>query len=157
MPGATATVRVDVRAVMPSEPREFKETTSVEDGDRIQMRVRVSGADAGKVPVKLSLARGPRERLAVRAMVVGAAEDEKAMVESPSPDPIRLENIRYSCSFPPKTFCPAGDVRVSDDNSYDLTFAVSSESPPIVLSGVIQTGDRPPSGDPPQGGDQQAG
>lgn len=156
MPGATATVRVDVRAVMPSEPREFKETTSVEDGDRIQMRVRVSGADAGKVRVKLSLARGPRERLAVRAMVDGAAEDEKAMVESPSPDPIRLENIRYNCSFPPKTICPAEDVRM-DDDSYDLTFAVSSESPPIVLSGVIQTGDRPPSGDPPQGGDQQAG
>jgi hypothetical protein len=148
MPGATATVRVDVRAVMPSEPREFKETTSVEDGDRIQMRVRVSGVEKGKVPVKLSLARGPRERLALRAMVEGASDGEKAMVESSSPDPIRLANVLYNCSFPPKTICPAEDVRM-DDDSYDFTFAVSAESPPIVLSGVIQTGDRPPSGDPP--------
>jgi hypothetical protein len=155
-PGANARVRVDVASATPGERPEFEETVSVEDGDRIQMRVRVSGVEKGKVPVKLSLARGPRERLALRAMVEGASDGEKAMVESSSPDPLRLENVSYICSFPPKTVCPAEDVQM-DDDSYDLAFAVSREAPLIVLSGVIETGERPQGGGQDRGGEQPPG
>jgi hypothetical protein len=155
-PGANATVRVDVASVTPGERPEFEETVSVEDGDRIQMRVRVSGVEKGKVLVKLSLARGPRERLALRAMAEGASDGEKAMVESSSPDPLRLENVSYLCFLPPKTVCPAEDVQM-DDDSYDLAFAVSRESAPILILGAIQTGDRPQGGGQDQVGEPPAG
>jgi hypothetical protein len=135
--GSPAEVRLEVTSVTPGEPRDFTDTASVQEGDRVQIRARVSGADPGGSPVRLSLASGPRERLAVRVLREdGQPEGEPSLVESDSEMPIRLAELRYVCSLPPRIACPE-DAQM-DDDSYDLTFSVTPESPPIILTAVIE-------------------
>lgn len=125
--------------MVPGEPREFAEKASVEDGDQVQIRVRVAGAAASGTPIRLSLARGPHQRLDLGvATVAGRTESTaEAVIRSASEDPIRLEGIRYICSLPPRTVCPAEDIQVNDDG-YALRFSVLDKAPPIIITGLIQ-------------------
>jgi hypothetical protein len=92
----------------------------------------VSGGDAGRTPVRISVPTAPGKRLTAR--VIEPAKGGKADISADSD--IRLENLRYTCGLPPKTICPAKDVEVKG-SSAELAFSVTDESPPIVLTADV--------------------
>jgi hypothetical protein len=84
--------------------------------------------------VKISIAKGPRQRL--QATAEGGNNTAEATVRSSSDEDIELQDLRYTCAMPPETFCPARRARVTDD-SFELTFKAGEDKPPIVLSAVV--------------------
>jgi hypothetical protein len=131
-----ARARIRVARAVPGRPPELGDSARVAAEDRVQFVIGASRTGDGS-PVTIEIPRGPGRRL--EAMTSAAAGESRATLRSATGDAIVLEDVRYSCTMPPTTACPAENVRTTDD-AYELTFSLRDGEPPVILSGRVAEG-----------------
>lgn len=131
---ASARVALSVAGGPPREKGKFGSAARVEAGDAVRLLVQVRGAGAVSAPVRISIPKAASRRLAVTASI--GEKEERVTIRSAGGKDVSLEAIRYSCTLPPKTVCPAEQVRETD-NAYELTFSIAEAGPPLGLAAIV--------------------
>jgi hypothetical protein len=132
---ASARLQLQVAGVgRAGEQPEFGSETRVEAEDAVRLLVDVRGTGDARAPVRISIPKTAARELEVKASL--GEKEEQVTIRSAGDKKISLEALRYSCTLPPQTVCPAEDVRVTDD-AYEMTFSIAEPGPPLGLSAVV--------------------
>ena len=129
-----AKVTLGVAQSEPGEELEYAESARVRAKDRVAIRVAAREVPEAGSLVTISIARGASGELEVTAS--GGENDAKAAFESETDAEVEIVDVRYTCTMPPRTVCPAERAEQTDD-AYELAFPVTKESPPIVISAAV--------------------
>ena len=130
---ASARVVLSVAGVPRDKRPEFGTEARVKAKDAVRLTADVRDAGSGDVPVRVRIPKAAAKRLEVTARV--GDSEEQVTIRAAGGKDISLEGIRYSCTLPPQTVCPA-EVRVTD-SAYELTFSVAEAGPPVGIAAIV--------------------